>query len=170
MASHKNDANQNRCRHHMAKRPIYLTATYLTVAWVLMVSYQIFTKTAVTTVATALSGPTPMLANWLSTSSGSAAFICGFAWMFVLSAIVSNLMFGRERRLSIQFLVSLGLTLAGSAILALLGIAGLDFANPSVLSTPFTILFGNVWFAGFYLALPFLFMLAMDIRAGHRHK
>ncbi len=154
----------------MAKRPIYLTAAYLVIAWVLMVSYQIFTKTAVTTVTTALADPTPMLSSWLSSGSGSAAFICGFAWMFVLSAIVSNLMFGRERRLSIQFLVSLGLTLAGSAVLTLLGIAGLDLANPSVLSTPFTILFGNVLFAGFYLALPFLFMVAMDIRAGHRRK
>ena len=154
----------------MAKRPIYLTAAYLIIAWVLMVSYQIFTQTAVNTVATALASPTPMVSSWLSSGSGSAAFICGFAWMFVLSALVSNLMFGRERRLSIQFLVSLGLTLAGSAVLALLGIAGLDFANPSVLSTPFAVLFGNVWFAGFYLALPFLFMVAMDIRAGHHRK
>lgn len=170
MTSHKNNATQNRSRHTMAKRPIYLTAAYLIIAWILMVSYQIFTQTAVSTIATALAGPTPMLASWLASGSGSAAFICGFAWMFVLSAIVSNLMFGRERRLSIQFLVSLGLTLAGSTVLALLGVAGIDLANPSVLSTPFTALFGNVLFAGFYLALPFLFMVAMDIRAGHRRK
>jgi putative copper export protein len=79
-------------------------------------------------------------------------------------------MFGRERRLSIQFLVSLGLTLAGSTVLGLLGIAGLDLANPSVLSTPFAVLFGNIWFASFYLVLPFLFMVAMDLRVGHHHK
>ncbi len=154
----------------MPKRPIVLTASYLIIAWVLMVSYQIFTQSALNTVATALSGPVPLVASWLSSGSASAVFICGFAWMFVLSAIVESLMFGKEKRLSFRFLVSLGLTLAGSAVLALLGLAGLDLSNPSVLSGPFNAVFGNSFFAGFYLALPFIFMLAMDFRAMHKHK
>jgi hypothetical protein len=72
-------------------------------------------------------------------------------------------MFGKERRLTIQFLVSLALTLTGSALLGLFHLIGLDLSNPSVLSQPFTILFGNVFFAFFYLALPFLFMVAVDL-------
>ncbi|MCL4429983.1 MAG: hypothetical protein M1540_04110 [Candidatus Bathyarchaeota archaeon] len=148
----------------LVKRPIVLTTAYLIIAWALMVSYQIFTQTAVATVAASLSGSAPLIALWLTSSSNLTAFICGFAWMFVLSAFAASLMFGKERRLSIQFLVSLGLTLAGSALLGLLSEAGLDLANPSLLSGPFTALFGNVAFAGFYLALPFLFMLAMDLR------
>jgi hypothetical protein len=79
-------------------------------------------------------------------------------------------MFGRERRLSIQFLVSLALTAAGSAVLSLLSGAGVDLANPSVLSGPFTAVFGNAAFAFFYLALPFIFMLAMDWRYMQKHK
>lgn len=154
----------------MAKRPIVLTTAYLIIAWALMVSYQIFTQTALSTVVVALNGTMPMVATWLGSSSAVTTFICGFAWMFVLSAIVQSLMFGKERRLSIQFLVSLGLTVAGSAVLGLLSWAGLDMSNPNVLSSPFTAVFGNAVFAGFYLALPFIFMLAMDYRAVRKHK
>jgi hypothetical protein len=142
-----------------------VTGAALVLAWALMVSYQIFTQTAVSSIAAALNDPLPQVANWLNSSAAVTTFICGFAWMFVLSAIVEVLMFGRERRLSIQFLVSLGLTAAGSAVLALLGQAGLDFANPNMLAIPFSGLFSNLYFSFFYLALPFIFMLVIDYRA-----
>ena len=90
--------------------------------------------------------------------------------MFVLSALVSIVMFGRERRLTIQFLVSLGLTLAGSALLGLLQGVGLDLSNPSVLANPFNLLFGNVVFAFLYLALPFIFMVAVDLGVNENKK
>jgi hypothetical protein len=156
----------------LAKRPIYLTAAYLIVAWALMVSYQIFTQTAAASVAAALKEPAPMIADWLSLSSSSAVvtFVCGFAWMFVLSAIAQSLMFGRERRLSIQFLVSLALTVAGSTVLELLKVAKLYVDDPNVLSSPFTAVLGNAVFASFYLALPFIFMLVMDWRYMQKHK
>jgi hypothetical protein len=154
----------------LPKRPIYLTAAYLIIAWALMVSYQIFTQTAVASVAAGLNGSAPLVANWLNSSSAVTTFVCGFAWMFVLSAIAQSLMFGRERRLSIQFIVSLALTAAGSAVLALLGEAGVDLSNPSVLSGPFTAVFGNAVFAFFYLALPFIFMLVMDWRYMQKRK
>lgn len=156
----------------LAKRPIYLTAAYLIVAWALMVSYQIFTQTAVTNVATALTGPAPIVADWLNSSSTSAivTFVCGFAWMFVLSAIAQSLMFGKERRLSIQFLVSLALTAAGSVMLELLKAANVNLADPNVLSGPFTAVFGNAAFATFYLTLPFIFMLVMDWRYMQKRK
>ena len=151
-------------------RPIIVTAVYLIIAWTLMVSYQIFTQTALASVAVSLSGSVPMVASWLRSSSDLAVFICGFAWMFVLSAMVSTLMFGRERRLSIQFLVSLVLTLAGSTLLGALGYVDLNLSDPNMFSGPFTWLFGNAIFAGFYLALPFIFMLALDIRALRKRK
>jgi hypothetical protein len=151
-------------------RKIILTAVYLTIAWTLMVSYQIFTKTALASVAVGLSGSVPIVALWLNTSSDLVVFICGFAWMFVLSAMVSTLMFGKERRLSIQFLVSLVLTIAGSTLLGALGGVGLDLSDPYMLSSPFTWIFGNGLFAGFYLALPFIFMLVLDIRALRKRK
>jgi len=35
--------------------------------------------------------------------------------------------------------------------------------KPNFLSRPFTLMFGNVLFAFFYLALPFIFMFAVDL-------
>lgn len=144
-------------------RPIVLKALYLVLAWVLMVSYQIFTQSALKTVAASLEGIISPLASLLNSNSATAVFICSFAWMFVLSVLVSIIMFGRERRLTIQFMVSLGLTLTGAALLEVLNLAGLDFSNPNTLSQPFTLLFGNVFFAFFYLALPFIFMVLVDL-------
>jgi len=51
----------------------------------------------------------------------------------------------------------------GSALVGLLHGVGLDISNPSVLSQPFTLLFSNVFFAFFYLAMPFIFMVAVDL-------
>ncbi|HEX7483476.1 MAG TPA: hypothetical protein VF350_08415 [Candidatus Bathyarchaeia archaeon] len=136
---------------------------YLILAWVLVVSYQIFTQSALTTVASSIGGLTPGLASFINSKAELATFICSFAWMFVLSALISILMFGKERRLTIQFLVSLALTLTGSALLGLLNGAGLDLSNPNVLFHPFTLLFSNAFFAFFYLALPFIFMVAVDL-------
>jgi len=144
-------------------RSIAHKAVYLVLAWVLMVSYQIFTQYALTTVTSSLGSSVPSLASLLSSKADLTIFICSFAWMFVLSALISIFMFGKERRLTIQFLVSLALTLTGSALLGLLNVAGLELSNLSVLSQPFTLLFGNVFFAFFYLSLPFVFMLAVDL-------
>lgn len=144
-------------------RSIAHKAVYLVLAWVLMVSYQIFTQSALTTVTSSLGSSVPSLASLLSSKADLTIFICSFAWMFVLSALISIFMFGKERRLTIQFLVSLALTLTGSALLGLLNVAGIELSNLSVLSQPFTLLFGNVFFAFFYLSLPFVFMLAVDL-------
>ena len=144
-------------------RPYALKAIYLILAWVLMVSYQVFTQTALTTLTFSLNDSIPTLATLINSKADMTIFICSFAWMFVLSSLISVLMFGRERRLTIQFLVSLALTLAGSALLGLLHLVGLNLSNPNVLSQPFTLLFSNVFFAFFYLALPFIFMVAVDL-------
>ncbi len=145
-------------------RKILVTIPLLIVAWLLMVSYQFFTQAALLTVASSLSA-VPVISTWISSSSGWAGFICGFAWMFVLSAIVSTLMFGNERRLSIQFLVSLGLTLIGSTLVGVLSNAGIKISDPGFITSPVSVLFGNIVFAWFYLALPFIFMVVIDFRA-----
>jgi hypothetical protein len=144
-------------------RTIVSKAVYLVLAWVLMVSYQIFTQTALSSITFSLGGSIPALASLINSKADLTIFICSFAWMFVLSSLISILVFGRERRLTIQFTVSLALTLTGSALLGLLHLVGLDLSNPNILSQPFNQLFGNVFFAFFYLALPFIFMVAVDL-------
>jgi hypothetical protein len=130
-----------------------------------MVSYQVFTQTAITTLAVSMSGSSPQLAHAIMSNTNAAGFVFSFAWMFILSAMISSLMFGRERRLTIQFLVSLALTIMGSTMLGLLNSFGLDLSNPNVFSQPVTQLFGNSFFALFYLALPFIVMIGLDLQA-----
>jgi hypothetical protein len=144
-------------------RPLTLKVTYLVLAWILMVSYQIFAQTALTTVTLSLGGSIPALASLINSKADLTIFICSFAWMFVLSSLIAILMFGRERRLTIQFSVSLALTITGSTLLGFLHLVGLDLSNPSALSQPFTLFFSNEFFAFFYLALPFIFMVAVDL-------
>jgi len=144
-------------------RTLFATVLYLVIAWALMLSYQIFSQPALTTLSTSLAGSAPLVATWINSGMGSAVFVFSFAWMFVFSSIIQTLMFGNERRLTIQFLVSLGLTLLGSTLLGAIGALGLDLSAANLISSPLATLFGNVFFAVFYLALPFIVMLALDI-------
>ena len=135
------------------------TALFLVAAWVLLFSYQIFTQTAISTVAYSLGS------TWLASKIDLATFVCSFAWMFVLSSIISSLIFGKERRLSVQFFVTLALTLMSSGLLEALKGVGLDLSNPTaVLSNSYTQLFSNSIFAVLYLAVPYVFMVAIDLQ------
>jgi hypothetical protein len=154
-------------------RSLKITIALLGVAWILMISYQIFAQNALNSVTKTLNTISPIFGSILNMDfiSGIIVFVCSFAWMFVLSAVISSLMFGRERRLSVQFLVSLALTLTGFTLLYLLQNAlGVNLADPNVLSKPFLSVFDNSLFSFFYLALPFIFMVALDLRSAVRHK
>ena len=95
-----------------------------------------------------------------------AVFVCSFAWMFVLSSVISNLLFGKQRRVFIQFLISLALTVTSTVLFDALKSSGFDLTNPNnVLSNSYTQFFGNAFFAFFYLSLPYIFMLVIDLRA-----
>ncbi|XHH08480.1 MAG: hypothetical protein ACFCUE_13045 [Candidatus Bathyarchaeia archaeon] len=145
-------------------RKLTRTIAYLALAYFLMLSYQIFTQTALSTIITALGTTNPLLATTLSSSMGLAVFIFSFAWTFVLSTIISRLIFGKEKRVSIQFLISLGLTIASTAIINQLNSNGLDLTNPNqIIPSICTQAVSNTAFAIFYLALPFIFMAAIDL-------
>jgi hypothetical protein len=148
------------------RRSLLVTAILLIVAWLLMLSYQIFTKTALTTIASGLGGYSSASASALSSNINIAAFVCSFAWMFVLSSVISGLIFGQQKRIFIQFLIGLILTVTASAIFDGFKIMGYDLSNPNtLLSNPFAKVLGNGALAFFYLALPFIFMIAVDLRA-----
>ena len=147
-------------------RGIVVTSVYLAIAWVLMVSYQVFTQTALTTVVSSLGVSFPFLGSLLSSRIDLVVFIYAFAWVFVLSSIIPKLIYGKERRIFIQFLVCLGLTLTGSVLFDVLKGYGLDLSDPNlILSNSFTHLFSNIFFAIFYLSLPYVFMIAIDLRS-----
>ena len=144
---------------------IVVTSIFLGAAWLLMLTYQIFTKTALTTVASSLRS-VPSLASLLNSNIGVGIFVCAFAWMFVLSSTISNMMFGKQKRIFIQFLVGIVLTLTASGILAALKAIGLDLSNPNtVLANSYAQIFSNSLFSLFYLSLPFICMIVIDLRA-----
>ena len=106
----------------MAKAAL-ITPAYLSVAWALMVSYQIFTETAVKTVVDSFTYYMPLLGNWLSLRIDMVTFIYAFAWVFVLSSIIPSLILGRDRGVFTQFIVCLTLTLTAFVLMFLLDMA-----------------------------------------------
>jgi hypothetical protein len=144
------------------RKSYLLTAALLTVAWFLMLSYQIFTQTALKTVADSV----PFLSSTLNSNISSAAFVFSFAWMFVLSSVISGLIFGQQKRIFIQFLIGLILTVTASALFEAIKIVGFDLANPNILlANPYAQVFRNGLFSFVYLSLPFIFMIVVDLRA-----
>jgi hypothetical protein len=148
-----------------------ITPAYLSIAWALMVSYQIFTETAVKAIVDCSILYIPLIGNWLNLRIDMIVFIYAFAWVFVLSSIIPQLILGRDRGVFVQFIVCLILTLTAFILIDVLAGYGLDFTNPAViLSNPYMGMFGNIFFAAFYLSLPYIFMVAIDIRSRKKKK
>ena len=98
-------------------------------------------------------------------------FIYAFAWVFVLSSVIPSLILGKERNVFTQFIVVLTLTLTAFLLVDVLKGYGLDLANPTmILSNPYTALLANPFFAVFYLSLPYVFMLIIDINSRNKRK
>jgi hypothetical protein len=136
-----------------------------------MVSYQIFTQTAVTTVVTAITPFVPTAATWLTARMDIVVFVYAFAWVFVLTSTIPTLILGKERSVLVQFFVCLILTLTGFLLLDVLKMYGFDFSDPNMLfSNPLTQLFTNTAFAAFYLSLPYIFMVAIDLNSRKKRK
>ncbi len=137
-----------------------------------MVSYQIFTQTAVKTVVDQLVIYTPFVGSWLLYHLDMVVFVYAFAWVFVLSSIIPGLLLGKERSVFLQFIVCLSLALLGIILIDTLQSSyGFDLSNPEVLlSFPYMQIFTNVFFAVFYLALPYIFMAALDYNSRKKRK
>ena len=117
------------------------------------------------TVASSLNSVVPYLASTLNQNISLAVFICSFAWMFVLSTVISNLIFGKQRRIFIQFLIGLALTLTASALFEAARMLGWDLSNPkTLLANRYAQVFNSALFSALFLSLPFVFMIAMDLR------
>ena len=140
---------------------------YVSVAWVLMVSYQMFTETAVKSLINFVNIFWPFVGEWLISRVGMIVFVSAFAWVFVLSSVIPSVILGRERSVLVQFFVCLTLTfLAFIALDSLKAYGGhiinymLSFAT--LLENPFTALV--------YLSMPYVIMLAIDLQTRRRNK
>lgn len=139
----------------------FLTPLYLSFSWILTVSYQLFTDTAVKSLAIYVNLWNPNAGTWLNSNIQTVVFIYAFTWIFVLSSVIPSAILGKERSVIIQYTVVLILTLIAFYMADILQIAAgiqvKDLLNASTLLT-------NPIIAAFYLAVPYLFMIGLDIR------
>jgi hypothetical protein len=141
----------------------FITPLYLSVVWALMISYQLFTQTAVTTVIGSIELYWPPIGTWLFSRIDMMVFIFSFAWVFVLSSVLPSVILGKNRSVLIQFLVVLTLTFASFIIQdgLLMIFEGETIAQILNLAH----LFINPYIALGFLSLPYIFMLMLDLRS-----
>ena len=127
-----------------------------------MISYQLFTQTAVTSIVTIVNTLLPSVGFWLSSRIDIVIFVYSFAWVFVLSSAIPGVILGKERGVLVQFFVCLTLT-----FLALITADILESYCAASLNQllGLSFVFNNIVIATLYLAFPYILMIALDIRA-----
>ncbi len=140
-------------------RATFLTPIYLSVSWVLMTSYQLFTETAVATIVSNINASWPAVGLWLSSKQDMIVFIYAFAWVFILSSVIPSVILGKERNVLVQFTVCLILTFSAFLLADALTHVG---GGPLITIFSLSFLFTNPLFAVIYLSFPYIFMISMD--------
>ena len=144
-----------------------VTPLYVSVAWTLMVSYQLFTNTAVTTVTDHIETFWPSISAWLNSRMDMIIFIHAFAWVFLLSSAIPSVILGKGKGVLIQFFVCLTLTFSAFVVQDVITTyEGMSIGQIFSLS----VLFNNPFIAIGYLSMPYLLMLGFDIHSRRRQK
>jgi hypothetical protein len=139
----------------------FVAPFYVSVAWTAMVTYQMFTQTAVSTTLTFLSALWPTASAWLLLRMDMIVFIYAFSWVFVLSSVIPSLLLRKKRSVLAQFFLCLALAIVAFVVQ--------DYVNAqwskqsSVLLGAMSALSNPLLALGF-LSMPFIFMLVIDIR------
>ncbi|MDH5794554.1 MAG: hypothetical protein OEZ24_00450 [Candidatus Bathyarchaeota archaeon] len=138
------------------------TPLYISVAWTLMIGYQLFTQTAVVTVVESIYRFWPSTTSaWLASRMEIMIFIHAFAWVFVLSSVIPSVLLKKRNSVLIQFFACL--------MLALIPIWVKDnlhlYTDSQVVEQIFSMsgLFNNPLFAASFLLAPYVLMLSLDI-------
>ena len=142
-----------------------MTPLYVSIAWTMMVTYQIFTQTAVLAVLNSFNRLWPVAGEWLLLRIDMIIFTHAFAWVFVLSSVIPSLLLGKKRSVLVQFFVCLTLALVAFVIQDSVSVY-LSGQSQVLLDVAF--LLGNPLLAVVYLSVPYLFMMTIDIRAWRR--
>lgn len=132
-----------------------------------MVSYQMFTQVAVTTLVNYINLLWPFVGAWLTSRIDMVIFVSAFAWVFVLSSVIPSVMLGKERSVLIQFSVCLTLTFLAFISYDILEAYG-GVPVERVLSL--AVFLKNPFIAIAYLLIPYTLMFAADIHARRKRK
>jgi hypothetical protein len=146
---------------------IWATPVYLSIAWTLMISYQLFTEAAVKTIVSGIGFLFPPAGSWLDSRINMIIFIYAFAWVFLLSSAIPCAILGKKRSVLVQFFVCLTLTFTAFIILDVIENMGGPLIN-QLREAAF--LFNNQLFTVLYLSLPYIVMFAIDWRAKKKQK
>lgn len=138
---------------------------YLSVSWVLTVSYQLLTDTAVKTVATQIGLVWPSAAIWINSNMQTITFIYAFTWIFVLTSVIPSALLGKERGVLIQYFVVLFLSLLALFIPDILFATFGIQLNEIIASSTIT---QNIVIALLYLSVLYFFMIGLDLRGRKR--
>ncbi|MBS7620716.1 hypothetical protein KEJ32_01100 [Candidatus Bathyarchaeota archaeon] len=140
---------------------------YVSVAWILMVGYQMFTESAVKSIINFINVFCPFVGEWLISRIGMMVFVSAFAWVFVLSSVIPSVILGKERSVLIQFFVCLTLTFLAFIALDFLSAQGGHVINYML---SFATLLENPFVALAYLSMPYIIMPVIDIQTRRRNK
>jgi hypothetical protein len=140
-------------------KAVAITPIYFSFAWALLLSYQVFTETAVNTVLIELHLLWPEVGLFLSDKTELIVFVIAYSWIFLLSSVIPSIILGKKSGTLVQFLVVLVLTSSTIAIKDLVSIyTGLDtnllFSLTKYLTNPLDALT--------YLAFPYIIMMLVD--------
>lgn len=145
----------------------WVAPLYLSVAWTLMITYQIFTQTAVSTLVTNVNTIVPSVGIWLTSRIDLVVFVYGFAWVFILSSAIPSIILGKERGVLAQFFLCLTLTFLAVVMVDILE-SYADLSMSQLLG--FSYFFNNLVVASLYLIIPYVLMVALDIRSRNLNK
>jgi hypothetical protein len=138
-----------------------ITPVYLSVSWVLTVSYQLLTDTAVRSIGTNIGLLNPSLGLWINSNIQTIVFVYAFTWIFVLSSVIPQAILGKERSVIAQYIVVLTLSLLALFMpYILLSLTGIDITLVANSATFLT----NPIIAAVYLMMPYFFMIGLDLR------
>jgi hypothetical protein len=127
-----------------------------------MITYQIFTQTAVSTIVANINAFIPSLGVWLSSRMDLVVFVYSFAWVFILSSAIPCAILGKERGVLIQFFLCLAITFLAFIMVDIIE----SYTSISMGQfLGFSHFFNNLVVASLYLAIPYILMIALDIRS-----
>lgn len=149
-------------------KAVLATPLYISVVWALMISYQLFTQIAVTTVVTYMDMLWPSVGSWLISRVDMLIFIYAFSWAFVLSSVIPSVILGKERSVLTQYFVILTLTFIAFVIRDALTIV----CECNTIDQIFSVaaIFHNPLLAAGYLSVPYILMFTIDIYSRKRRK
>jgi hypothetical protein len=109
----------------------------------------------------------PAAATWLSANIDTVVFVYAFTWIFVLSSVIPAVLLGKSRGVLVQYVVCLVIAFLSLSVQGLLLTYG-GFQSQQLFSS--ATFLNNPILAGFYLVIPYMVMVAIDVHSRRKRK